>query len=350
MSKNFLKDKPISGLDISMTSVKMMSIYTKKWTVLGYGSTDVDPQKMLTSLETDGKYLSDTLKELTEKKCVGSFKSNHVVVGIPTSKTFIRSLSIPKDTHKLVDQAVRLEAEQYIPIPVEQLYIDYEVTDEQSDSLTVMMCATPKKIVDNCTIATNSVGLRTVMVEPSILAVARVLQITEEGNLPTVIVDIGPATTDIAILDKTIKVTGGVPVGGNTLTIDMSKKMKISLEKAHQLKVLNGLSPGQNQEQITQAITPSLSRIIQEVKKVLRYYGERIAGAKEIQQIIIVGGGSNLPGIGEYFTNNLMIACRIASPWQVFDFGKLPKPARQFKPRYLTVAGLASVKPEDMWK
>ena len=67
-------------------------------------------------------------------------------------------------------------------------------------------------------------------------------------------------------------------------------------------------------------------------------------------RIIIVGGGSSMPGIGDYFTNNLMIATRVASPWQMLNFVKLPQPARQFKSRYLTVAGLASVKPEDIWK
>ena len=87
MSKYFHKDRPIIGLDISATSLKLMSVDTKKWTVLGYGSIDVDPQKLSTSLDGDGTYLAEQLKRLVEKKTLGNFNSDHVVLGIPTSRT-----------------------------------------------------------------------------------------------------------------------------------------------------------------------------------------------------------------------------------------------------------------------
>jgi type IV pilus assembly protein PilM len=41
---------------------------------------------------------------------------------------------------------------------------------------------------------------------------------------------------------------------------------------------------------------------------------------------------------------------RVASPWQKLDFGSLPEPNKQFRPRYITVAGLASVKTEEIWE
>ena len=81
----------------------------------------------------------------------------------------------------------------------------------------------------------------------------------------------------------------------------------------------------------------------------MRYYEERIKGMK-VEQLIIVGGGSNIPGIGEFFTNNLVIPARVASPWQSLNFGKLPQPAKQLKPRYITVAGIASLTKEEIFK
>ena len=212
------------------------------------------------------------------------------------------------------------------------------------------MCAVPQKIVDNCVRAASESDLKVIMVEPGMLSVARLLRYTEDGSLPTVVVDIGAAATDVAVIDGTIKVTGGLPVGGNTFTLDISEKMKVTLEKAHQLKVLNGMSAGPKQKALVGSLEPSLKRIVQEIKKIIRYYVERVPGARNIEQVIVVGGGSNVPGIGDYFTDNLVIASRVASPWQLLNFAKLPQPARQFKPRYLTVAGLASVKPDEVWK
>lgn len=350
MSRLFLKDKPIIGLDISTTSIKLMSVDTKRWEVLGYGSIDVDPSAMETSLETDGKYIAEQLKKLMGEKILGVFGSNHVIMGIPTSRTYSRSVTIKNSVASPLADSIQLEAEQYIPVPIAQLYMDYEVTDKDKDSTTALMCAVPQKIVNNCVSAAAESNLKVIMVEPGMLSVARLLRYTEDGSLPTVVVDIGAASTDVAVIDGTIKVTGGLPVGGNTFTLDISEKLKVSLEKAHQLKVLNGLSSSPKQKAITAALEPNLKRITQEIKKIIRYYIERVPGARDIEQVIIVGGGSNVPGIGEYFTDNLVIASRIASPWQMLNFAKLPQPARQFKPRYLTVAGLASIRPEEVWK
>ena len=95
---------------------------------------------------------------------------------------------------------------------------------------------------------------------------------------------------------------------------------------------------------------PSLQRIVTEIRRVLRYYNERIENGRKLEQVLIVGGGSNVPGIGEYFTNELVMPARVASPWQKFDFGSLQPPTKQFRPSYLTVAGLGSVTNEEVWQ
>ena len=349
MSKYFYKDKPIIGLDISPTGLKVMAIDPKKQVVLGYGSLDVDPTKLQHSLDGDGNYLAEQLKILINDKVVGRLPSNHTIMSIPTSRTFSRSLMLPGDVKGDLIDAIRLEADQYIPISADQLYIDYEVTSRSKDAITAYMCAAPQHIVDVCIDAAKRAGLRTVVVEPGMNAVARLLKISEQGELPTVIVDIGAASTDVAVLDKTIKVTGGVAVGGNTFTLDIAAKLDVSLEQAHQLKVLDGLGPGKRQREIREAVEPNLTKIGSEVKKVMRYYNERVINAQKVEQLVIIGGGSNMPAIGDYFTESLLLASRVASPWQVLNFGKLPQPARQFKTRYISAAGLASVHAKEIW-
>lgn len=350
MSKFFYKDKPVIGLDISPTSIKLMAVDTKKWTVLGYGSIDLDPTKLQQSMDTDGKYLGEQLQLLLKKKTIGHFRSNHVVMSVPTTRTYSRSVTIPRELKGSILDAVKLEAEQYVPVPLNQIYLDYEITKQDKDSTTVLLCAVPQKTVDTCVDAATRAGLRVVMVEPGMSSVARLLKSTEEGDLATVIVDIGAASTDVAILDGSIKVTGGIAIGGNTFTLDISTKLGVTLEKAHQLKVLNGLGPSPKQKDIKAALEPNLKRVTAEVKKIIRYYSERVTDARKIEQVIIVGGGSNIPGIGDYFTDSIVLATRVASPWQVLNFGKLPQPARQFKARYITVAGLACVKPKEIWR
>lgn len=351
MAKLFYHDKPIIGLDISQTGIKIMSIDPKKWLVLGYGSVDLDPGKMQVSLETNDGYIAENISSLLREKLVGQLASDHVTLSIPTSRTFSRTFTLPVKAEKTLSDAIQVEVDQYIPIPFASLYVDYEIIERDKEKITVVMCAVPKVLVDSCISAVESAGLRPAMIEPGINAIARVIEHTEEGHLTTLIVDVGSAGTDIAVLDNgAIRVTGGIGVGGNTFTLDIAKKLNITLENAHQLKVLNGLSAGPRQSKITTALQPSLQRIITETKKVIRYYNERLNDDRKIEQVLVVGGGSNVPGIGDFFTNELVMPARVASPWQKLDFGKLPQPNKQFRPRYISVAGLAIIEQKDIWK
>ena len=351
MAKLFYHDKPIIGLDISQTGIKVMAVDPKKWLVLGYGSIDLDPAKVQKSLESDDGYLSENIKTLLGDKLIGTLPSNHTVIGIPTNRSFSRTFTVPLKAESTLADAVEIEVDQYIPIPMSSLYIDYEVISRTKEQLTVIMAAVPKLLIDSCMSAATSAGLRPIMIEPGINSVARVLEATEEGHLTTLIVDIGSASTDIAVLeDGAIRVSGGLGVGGNTFTLDIAKKLGVPLENAHQLKVLNGLSAGPRQAKISSALQPNLQRIVTEIRKVIRYYNERLTDDHKLEQVVVVGGGSNVPGIGDYFTNELVMPARVASPWQKLDFGSLPQPTRQLRPRYITVAGLASVDQKEAWK
>lgn len=352
--KLFYKDKQPIGLDISQTGIKIMAIEPKKFSIEGYGSLDLDPAKMQAVLDgnkDEKEYLIDSLSQLLRENIVGQLPSNHVVIGVPTKYSYSRTFSVPVDQEKNLADTVEVEVGQYIPIPLAALYVDYEVIERSKTTLQVVMSAVPRVVVDSCIEAAHTAGLRPVMVEPSINAVARLVVATESGSLATLIVDIGQAYTDIAVLDKgTIRVSGGLSIGGNTFTIDIGKHLDVPLDRAHQLKVLNGLQPGPRQDTITKALKPSLSRISSEIKKVIRYYDERVDDTTKIEQVLIVGAGSNMPGIGDFFTNELVLPARVASPWQQFNFGSLPQPNKQFRPRYISVAGLASVNYGDLWR
>lgn len=351
MTKLFFNDKQIIGLDISNTGIKIMAIDTKKWLVLGYGSIDLEPIKVKESLEGDSTYLADNVKKLIKENIIGTLPSNHVALAVPTAKSYSRTFTLPISVEKNLKDAVELEVDQYVPIPASTLYIDYQIIERTKKEIVVLMSAISRSIVDKCVAAAEGAGLLVSLVEPGMNSVARLIKNTEDGELPTVIVDIGPASTDIAVMDKgVVRVTGGAAVGGNTFTLDIARKMSVALENAHQLKVLNGLNAGPRQAKIKSAVESSLNQIITETRRVMRYYIERISEQRKLEQLLVVGSGSNMPGVGEYFTNELVIAARVASPWQKLDFGKLPEPARQLRPRYITVAGLAIISPRSIWK
>jgi type IV pilus assembly protein PilM len=344
----FLHDKPLAGIDISQTGIKVMAIDPKKWTVFGYGSVDLDPTKLQESLTTNNDYLANAIESLMSNHITGHIPSNHVVISVPTSRTYSRNIVLPREAEKNLLEAIQLEAEQYIPVPITELNVGYEIIERTDKELVVTISAAPSALVEALVKACEASGLVVLMVEPGINSIARLINHAEEGHLPTVLVDIGAATTDIAILDDTVRASSSVNEGGNSFTLKISERLNVTLEKAHQLKVLEGLGYGPKQAKITTALKPSLDEIIDKIEKIMRFYTERIDSKNKLSQVVIVGGGSNVPGLGEYFTDALVMPARVASPWQLLDFGKLPQPVRQYKPRYITAAGLACVPPREV--
>ncbi len=338
----FLPNSPLTGIDISHTYLKSMAIRMPKWEVTGYGSTNADPRQLHESLTGSPDYLRDLLRDLFSKNLVGKIDSRQAAISIPTNLTYNRSVSLPKESLKKIDEAVALEASQYIPVATSELNLSYEILAEKDDSIEVLMSAAPKKIIDNVVTACLEEGITPVTVQPSINAVGKLITSIEQGSLPTVIVDIGAADTDLAILNGRIRATASVQVGSNTLTYAIAESMKVSLENAHQLKVLYGLSHGTKQKKILDAVDSTLTQVVNEIHRIIRYYNERLDATARIEQIIIVGSGSDIPGLGEYFTDKLVMPARVASPWQNLNFSSLPQPARQFRPRYITVIGLAA--------
>jgi type IV pilus assembly protein PilM len=351
VGKLFHNDKPIAGLDISTTGIKIMAVDPKKMVVLGYGSFDFDPAHVQQGMSNDVDFLADALKKLLSSNLKGHLPSNQVVMSVPTSRTFSRMMVLPAESQKNLADAVQLEAEQYIPVAVSELYVDYQILEQTPKDLNVLVSAVPKKIVDNLTVICDKAGLVVTMIEPGINASARLIKVTEEGHLPSIIVDIGAATSDIGLLDNgTVRLTGSVAVGGHTFTLRIAEALKVSLEEAHQLKVQSGLGAGPNQSKLKLALEGSLGQIVSEMRKIIRYYNERIGVKTKIEQIIIVGGGSNVPGIGEIITDAMLMPARVASPWDALKFGRLEPPNRNFKPRYITAAGLAIIDPKEIWR
>lgn len=347
MNSVFYRKKPIIGLEFSRTGIRLASIDREKMQINGYGSIELDPSKVLDDLDASRDYILQHLGKLTSEKITGKLASNRVVLGVPTVKTFARTFTLPAKQESQIKQAVNLEVEQYIPMPLDNLYVDHLVIDKTKEQLTVLMCAVPKKYIDDLVSILKEFGLEVAMIEPSIYASARLLEYTKEGGLPMVIIDIGPGDTDIAVFDKVVRVTGGLNIGGNTFTLDIAKKMDLTLENAHQLKVLSGLNPGPRQAKVSAALRPSLLKMASETKKIIRFYVDRFPEAAKLEQVLIVGSGSNVPGLGEFFTNELVMPVRVASPWRSINFSGDSQPTKNVRARLATASGLAIVDPRE---
>ncbi len=96
------------------------------------------------------------------------------------------------------------------------------------------------------------------------------------------------------------------------------------------------------------AAEPELNKLIGEIRKVIRYFSDRESAGGAIGQIIILGGGANLPGLSTYITDRTRVPTRLCAPWNNVSFGHLQPPHELETTLYTTASGLSMVKPQEL--
>ena len=345
----FFGDKPIFGLDIGPSSLKVMQIeqINNQKKIIGYGFTSFDRSVINDGVVVDAEKIAEAAAKLFKSELIGDITTRRVAIAIPAYRTFTRSISLPNLKSKEINEAVRLEAEQYVNVPMDQLYLDYEIIRQTSDEIDVFIVAVPKDIVDSYLRLAEILGLETVLIEPTLSSSGRLFSLDPQSDIATVIIDFGSRSADISIFDKHVLVTGTVQAGGEIFTNAIKEKLNVTLAEAGLIKTKYGLQLSKKQSEIKAALEPILAEVIKEINRMNRYYEERYGNSRPIGQIITLGGGANMPGLSDYLTNSIRLPVRHTDPWHFISFKGLQPPSDADKPMYATVAGLALANPKE---
>jgi type IV pilus assembly protein PilM len=356
---NFFHDKPVFGLDIGHGSIKVMqvdlpassaTVKNRHPKVVGYGFTTFDKAALENGVVIQPEVIAQAALDLFKNHLIGDITTRRVAIAIPAYRTFTRSLQLPKLKAKELKEAVELEAEQYISIPLEDLYLDYEVVRENKDTLELFVVAVPKEIVDSYLELTEILGLETVLIEPTLSSSGRLFLVDDQSDIASFIIDFGSLSSDISIFDGKVLVTGTVQGGGVNFTNSIKDKLGVTLEEAGMIKTRYGMGASKKQADIRAALEPTLQQIVKEIRRMMRYYEERYGADKPVNQIITLGGGANMPGLSDYLTDTLRLAVRSSDPWQYFNYKGLQPPSNADKPMYSTVAGLSLAPPKGIFQ
>lgn len=352
ISKLTYVDKPVFGFDIGRSSIKIMQISNIKDRSLvdGYGNTIFDPRAVNKGVIVDFESIAKTTHELFSKQFVGTLTTKRVAFAIPNEHSFSRVLTLPKMNKNDLHNAVISEASRTIPMKPEDLYIDYQLGSELDDGMQeIQLVATPRDIVDSYMVLAEVLGLEVAAVETNIAAVSRIVTHAEGDNIITMIIDLGSTAADLSIYDGvTVRITGTADCGSEDITGLIAKKLGVSIPQAHTIKTRYGIEPSKKQNEILEAIKPELDKLLSEVRKMIRYYNERSAEGAYLGQIIVLGGGANLPGLSTYITDQIRIPTRLCDPWQNISFAGLQSPHQLETTIYTTAAGLSLITEEEL--
>lgn len=331
------------GLDIGSKTIKIVDLekdstgYTLNASgLVGYGGNTVD--KMVDEKETAS--LAQVIKKLHSET---GARGRDVVISVPESLVFTRTIRFPMLTDAEIASAVKWESEQYIPIPVNEAIVQHTILSRNETSsppeVVVLLVAAPRVIVEKYVKVVTLAGLNPVAVETELIALTRALAPIDRTSL---LIDIGASSTDIAVSKNgLLSFSRSIPIAGEAFTRAVTQGLGMTAIQAEEYKKTYGLDPTQLEGKIKVTLEPVLRLIVDEIKKAINFYQSEEKGDVPTS-VIISGGTTGMPQMLSNLSSLIGIEVLLGNP-----FSKIKVDAETagrlapFAPLYSEAVGLA---------
>jgi len=337
------------GLDIGNKTFRIAQLKPSahKPILINYASKDTPfglvDEGEIADVDGVAKVLSDFWRErkISEKK---------VVVGIANQKVIVRIIEMPYMTEAELKSAIQFQVSDYIPIPIEEAIIDFQIISERENDLQgkvmdVLVVAARKEMIERVIMALEKAGLRPVVIDVSSFAFARAVM----GDAPslsfedldnpkaTAMINVGSNLTDIVVMEDGIPRFTRISNFGSDIFVEaLMEALGISLDEAKDLAVRIGL-PSRDVGDDPADVTPDMlskvalvntileqqmMKLVAEIRRSLDYYLVQAAKAKSIDKIILSGSGANLRNFRQHLKRELQIEVELGHPLNNVQIGK----------------------------
>ncbi|MFA5001246.1 MAG: type IV pilus assembly protein PilM [Candidatus Paceibacterota bacterium] len=341
--------RPAVGFDISDRSIKFMELTTDGQNLsLGrFGEREIPAGVVEGGELKDVNQFVLILQELKNK-----FGLENIFMSLPDDKAYTVNLVLPLMKLSEIRGSIELQLEEYIPLPVSEVVFDYDLVPpiKAGAKLEAGVFVLPRAIVQPYLDVFSRVGLNILAIETQSEALARAL-VPTESHSTLAIVDIGRSHTATFLLKNgVVTAAAAVPVGGEAVTTSLQKNLKIDFAHAEELKNAQGLSRSANNHDAFFATILVVSAIKDEIERRVGFWLEykeegdlTTARPQALDQIILCGGQSVLPGFTEYLEIHLHHPVVLGNPWlKVFPAGLVVSQLKFNEAlRFSTAIGLA---------
>lgn len=292
------RSKSKLGIDIGTSSIKVVQLKKEKeqYFLETYGVVSISHQ-VAGKMEFD--VIGETaaiLRQLLIKSQVGTKK---VVASLPNNMVFVSVVEMPTMSDKELQDAINWEARRYVPLPIEEVTLSCSVLEEEEagGQIKVLLTAVPTTVIDNYLKLFKLAGLEPQALEIEALALIRSLVGSSKESF--IIIDVGARNTCLNLVDKGfLRVSRNLAVGGEAITQAIAHSLHVSFARAEQFKRDLGVSGGLRE--IPQTIRPVIETIKDGTGQLIKIF-ESNGGT--IQEIILAGSASYLPGFLDYFSD-----------------------------------------------
>jgi type IV pilus assembly protein PilM len=313
------KSKPIVGLDISSTSVKLLELsrHGSGYRVESYAVKALAPGSVVEKNISDEDAVADAIRQVVAtSKC----KLKDVAVAVAGSAVITKLIDMPAGMDdEALESQITIEADQYIPFPLDEVSIDFEVqgpAEDNPDQVKVLLAACRRENVEVRAGVLEQAGLHPKVVDVEAYTIERAYPLISEQwedqeEQVVAIIDIGATMTTLSVLSNGNTIyTREQLFGGKHLTEEIQRRYGLSFAEAGLAKKQGGL-PDDYEEEV---LAPFKDAVVQQVTRSLQFFFSS-SQYNEVDHIVIAGGVASIDGLAELIQERLNTVTTIANPF-----------------------------------
>lgn len=316
--------KGLIGVDIGSTSVKLLELSVKsgnRYWVESYALVPLPEGSVIEKNILNPEAVADALERAIN---LANTQSSAVALAIPTSMVITKTIEMDADmTDDEREVQIRMDAEQYIPFPLDEASLDFEVSSERlanPNRVNVQLVATRLENVEARSEVVELAGLTPKIADVESFAIENVYQVFSDtlpmGVNTVGILDIGHTMTTLSVLrNNKVIYTREQAFGGKQLTQEIQNRYGLSSEEAERAKKSHVLPDDYNVE----ILEPYLEAVVQQAARSLQFFFSS-SQFNEIDHILLAGGNANIPGLAKLLQQKLGYRVTIANPFLQMGF------------------------------
>jgi type IV pilus assembly protein PilM len=322
------------GLDIGTDHVRAAQLKPSGagLSLVSYGLVNVPMGAVVEGEIVDTEAIASAIRELWRHSGI---HGKDVTIGVANQKVVVRLIDLPFMERDELEGAIQYQAQDYIPIPVEDAILDFHIigdymTPADEHMMEVLLVAAQRDMISNAVAAVEGAGLRLAQIDLTSFAIVRavlgagtaVLPGEEEESGEAVgVIHISSGLTNIAVVERGVpRFTRVSSIAGSQFTQAIANVLNLTFDEAEELKIRAGLPDidagahgvpsegdlGAQAIQVAQdALEREVNKFIAEVRRSLDYYLTQATQIRTIRKIYMTGAGAMLTNMASYLEKGL---------------------------------------------
>ncbi len=312
------KSAPLIGVDISSTAVKLLQLNQagSRYRVEHYAVEPLPPNAVVEKNIVEVEAVGDAIRRAVQRS---GARTKFAAAAVAGSAVITKVIPMPADlSEDDLEGQVQVEANQYIPYPIEEVSLDFEPIGQVKDNpemQQILLAASRTENVDMRVAALDLGGLTARLIDVEVFAMENAFrliadQLSVSRDSLVALVDVGATMITLSVLKNQRTIYSREQVfGGKQLTDEVMRRYGMSYEEAGLAKRQGGLPESYEIE----VLEPFKEAMVQQVSRLLQFF---FAGSEfgKVDQVVLAGGCASIPGVVDMVVEQLGVPCVVANP------------------------------------